>query len=599
MHLHVRADSCNATQPLANYLSIRSQGINAARRLAGTIQYTHLDADCTPWGYFSITPEYSKSFDHKKINRLLFGDTACKETQITVSGSLVPNRGENDWLAEYLYLPPDFQSSLRFKPTIDNFVFDIDLYLSLSEWWDGVYVALYAPFVHTRWDLHMQECIHNPGDQGYPGTYFSPQPITRNQLQNNVTQFMNGVRLPAVVQPKSFDLAATATTPQVTIALDPLEHAKMDCAHRSRSGMSEIRFITGWDFCVTPESHMGLALNVSAPTGNRPTGEYLFEPIIGNGHHWELSGGFNGHWTVWQREDECASVTFFIDSVVGHFFNAMQHRTFDLKNKPFSRYMLAERMDFSVTSTSLPNSLNYAGFTASRPGPDGQFVNEFTPVANITNITVSVGVDVIADLTALATVHWNALSWDIGYEFWARTCDDISLKPNVNPPLIQSWSLKGDSFVFGINDTVPEQPVIALSASESQATIHAGTNVIPNASTFDAAASNPSIDNPVAAQTGITPLSAYTGAPINTSVDPIYINIPQDLDACGARTAGMSSKLFTHLQYNGDPEKHCAWIPFIGIGGEVEWAHTGKKYDCLRTNVSQWGVWVKGGIAFK
>ena len=84
---------------------------------------------------------------------------------------------------------------------------------------------------------------------------------------------------------------------------------------------------------------------------------------------------------------------------------------------------------------------------------------------------------------------------------------------------------------------------------------------------------------------------------LTLSVDPIYINIPQDLDACASRTSGMSSKLFAHVQYNADPERHCAWNPFFGLGGEVEFAHSGNA--CLRTNVSQWGVWVKGGIAFE
>ncbi len=594
--IQIKASSCctNGVQPVAPYLSIRSQGVNTPRRLAGTLEYTHLPGDCNPYGYFSVAVEATGSFNHKNINKTLFG-TESEYNQITISGSQVAQRGPTDWLAEYFYLPPDYQSSLTFRPWITNFIVDMDLYVSLDQWWHNTYIALYAPFVHTRWDLGMQECIQNPGSDSYPSTYFAPQAIARNQLQQNFTQYINGIRIPAVEQPRS-----TATgAQQITIAMEPLTNAQMSCTRKIHTSMAEIRLVAGWDFIMDTDRHMGLAMHLGAPTGNRPTGIFLFEPIIGNGHHWEFGGGFNGHWDFWATEDECTYASFYVDAIVTHLFIATQKRTFDLKGKPFSRYMLTERMDYAYTNTFASNSLNYQGFTQSRPGPNGQFQDEYMPVANITTITVDVGVDVQAELTAFFTVVHNAWSFDVGYNFWARTCDDISLKPNKNPPLPQSFSLKGDAFVFGLVQGDPNNTALELGASESNATIHAGTNLSPSGNTsFNAGATNPNIDNPVPAQTPTTPLvNGVNGLQINTSVDPIYINIPQDLDACASRTSGMSSKLFAHVQYNADPERHCAWNPFFGLGGEVEFAHSGNA--CLRTNVSQWGVWVKGGIAFE
>lgn len=594
------ASSCctNSFQPVAPYLSIRSQGANAPRRLVGTLPYTHLPGDCAPTGYFSVTPEVTGTFNHKQINKILFG-TECDENVIAISGSQVAERGPNDWLAEYFYLPPDYQSTLSFKPWINNIIVDIDLYVSLDEWWHNTYIALYAPFVHTRWDLDMQECIQNSGFQEYPSTYFSPNAIQRNQLNGNFTQYVNGNRLPAIVQPTS-----TATNSDITIALQPLQRAQMSCRRKIHTGLAEIRLITGWDFWMCEDSHMGIAIHLGAPTGNRPKGEFLFEPIIGNGHHWEFGGGFNGHWTFWGTPDDCTNATFYFDSIVTHYFIATQKRTFDLKNKPFSRYMLATRtMDPVFTNTFTTGSLNYQGFTTSRPGPNGQFKDEFIPVANITTITVDVGVDVQAELTAFFELVHSCWTWDIGYNFWVRTCDDISLKPNKNPPLPQSFALKGDAFVFGFVQGSPINLAVQLSASESKATIHSGTNLSPTGnSSFDAGATNPNIDNPIPAVTPNPPglpiplVNGVNGLQINTSVDPIYISIPQDLDACASRTSGMSSKLFTHFQYNANPDKHCAWLPFFGVGGEVEWAHSS---GCLGTNVSQWGIWVKGGISFE
>jgi len=43
-------------------------------------------------------------------------------------------------------------------------------------------------------------------------------------------------------------------------------------------------------------------------------------------------------------------------------------------------------------------------------------------------------------------------------------------------------------------------------------------------------------------------------------------------------------------------ERESGNIPFLGVGGEIEFA--GKMCESYST-LSQWGIWVKGGIEFE
>ena len=45
-------------------------------------------------------------------------------------------------------------------------------------------------------------------------------------------------------------------------------------------------------------------------------------------------------------------------------------------------------------------------------------------------------------------------------------------------------------------------------------------------------------------------------------------NTEQDLDLQGARTGGLSNKIFVHLNYTA---WQCyPWTPYVGLGGEIE-----------------------------
>jgi len=613
--------SCGATTLIVP----RSQSVNAARELAGMTNHICIYDMEKFYGTFAITPEYTRSFKEDELTKCLFGPslTGCDAKNIRISGSTAANRGERDWLADYFGLPTDFESCLSFSPRITNFLVDFYLYLGLDEWLCGLFFFIHAPVVHTKWEINMCESIENPGTAGYETGYFAPTSVDRSVLRNSFSEFANGCT--------ALDLGNNVT-------IENLKYARISCDSKSDTGLSDIRFALGWNFFQDEEYHIGLGLMGAAPTGSRPDGDYLFEPIIGNGHHWELGGMAWGHAIFWRSECEEKFLSGWLQANITHLFKTRQCRFFDLKCKPNSRYMLAERLDTPV-ELLLANEMEDTVDGSQVPAQ--QFKNLYAPVANITEQQVDVSVAVQADIVAMLSYTSCGFTWDIGYNFWARTCQDIT--PSCDcPPRVENqlWGLKGNAYTYGFSDApsggMAELDVdtpVALSATQSCATIHAGTNV---ASGGIAANQNAVIDNREWAVAGEDqmatdllfnkPTTEPAGrAQTGTSKDPVIITCDQ-IDYDSGRTKGLSQKVFTHFSYAWLDNED--WTPYLGVGAEIEFAQDEKKCDrkdfcdlipcpgseqttnctttssctscddCLRCTVSQWGVWIKGGFSF-
>ena len=588
----ILASTAHAEQRVATSFNTRSISRNAARDLVGWTNYINKDSSAeVVYGALSLTPEYNHTFHGHTITRTLFGDNLigkdCAQ-HLKISGSQVVDRQPQDLLADYFYLPTDFESTVYFRPVIDNVILDFGFYLGLDAWAKGVYFVLHAPFAHTRWDLNIEENISNSGiNDSMPG-YFTPNGLMRNQLLDSFTGFVNGLTIENTEN----------------IAFEALNFAQMSTQRLVRSRMAEIRTAVGWNFFAQPTYHVGVNGQIAWPTGLRPDAEYLFEPLVGNGHFWELGFGLNGHYDFWRSQDELSHCSFYIDCNVTHLFRTRQARTFDLTRAgTLSRYMLA--MEMTSPAVNLQGNVGNI--------PSTQFNNDFLPVANITTLDVEVSIAIQADIVLLFNATHANWSFDFGYNYWGRSPDNITLRQNESFEE-KIFALKGDAHIFGYlpNSTTS----VALSATQDNATIHAGKNLPATGTTdqaiIDTAAKNPNIDFPEAAHT-----NPVVGAPenlvyapgiadapinfINTSVPPIFIT-RNDLDFNGAETSGSSNKLFYHLSYTWNDTTQ--WQPYLGFGGEVEWAH-GTKRNCKpcdthnpQSCASQWGLWVKTGATY-
>ncbi len=471
-----------------------------------------------------------------------------------------------------------------YKRQVDNLVIDFNYYLALNDWWRGLYFRIHAPVVHTRWDLNFCENVLNVGTSAYNPGYFNDQPlgVPRDNLLQNFEEFISGQRAPLL---------------EGSVSFEALQKAKMSPRRLVKTGVADLEFVLGWDIWQGKSYHFGINCRAAFPTGTRPEGEYLFEPIIGNGHAWVIGMGISSHYQFWNGGCK-RTAGVYIDANFTHLFSARQGRIFDIDTCGNSRYMLGAKIDTPVSD--------------SLQGPGGnlataQFQNLIRPLANLTTVDVDVTIGIQSDIAIIFDLTLGGLSLDVGYNFWMHNCERITWRNNCPLPFTNDniFALKGDAYLFGFDTANGDTPV-ALSSTERLATIHAGTNT-PIGTAFNTTQTlNPTIDNPQLASAdtgaGVNPLRAAPGTVLQqrTSIQPVVL-IPNEINFQGARTKGLSNRVVANISYTWT--EHCKWIPFIGCGGFAEFVPNSdilcsSDCSCTRTNINQWGVWLKGGASF-
>jgi len=641
------------------FIQWRSQGRNMARKLEGTTSYAVYQGDMdNTYGTFNIAVEYDQTFRGHQIAQCLFGDTlidlpntnnnnncsnSCDNNRgIVISGlnanGLGTGRAATELMAENFLLPRDFKSTISFSPKVQSVILDFDLFVGLDRWVNGLYFRLYGPVVWNKSKLEASENIITQGTAGYPQGYFDIiTAVPASSLFQSALNFFGGCQLPKYANE--------------AVTVQPLQFAKFsDCnlnnnmnnnncsnscngTSHHKTGFAELRGEFGWNY-IADKYRFLINIQAAAPTGTRPNAEFLLPAYVGNGRHWELGGGIGGSWMMWGSEDGERSFNFIVEADITHLFKANQKMTFDLKNKPLSRYMLAEQLGTPAADAALTTGTS----TFAAPSVEA---GVYMPVANFSTRDVKVGFGVQADLVAMFNYTHRGFSWDLGYNFWALSCSKISMPCNDNDcsnnnscnaniinPFPTNMALKGDASVIGYNPSDGSVAIFGLGATESGATIFTGTNAVAAnaASPVGNPLTNLGIDTATAALVPATPtnipLFVFNAnpaieTPIKTSTTPVFISI-NDLDVEGAKQRGLSNKVFTHFSYTWTDRDR--WVPYFGGGFSAEFGdHCGGNDDCNPTTVTtvttnnnngsgcnsckkcaltQWGVEIKGGVSF-
>jgi hypothetical protein len=618
----------------------RSQGRNAVRKLTGLTDKVHKYEKG-----FNVNiagqVEFDQTFRANAIANSLFGAdySGC---EIKIQGSQVADRDAKAWLADYFYLAPDYNSSFSITPKIQNALVDLDLYWGLDNIYEGLYVRLSGPITWTKWNLNFDEPCDIVTTGSYNAGYFDANVMFNNQLNQNFGDYAQGCS-PLNTNEIS-NLNSSAASYNIGVQFDGLQFAKIERCARTATGFAELRMELGYDFLETEKCHLGANFQLAAPTGGRRKATFAFDSVVGNGNHWEVGGGITGHYTFWKSQDETKKAGLYIDLSLTHINNAREQRTFDLCNRPNSRYMLAEKMAPVLYIDAATGN----GGTSLVAGPNNvlpvaQFDYLFTPVANLTSLNVNVRSNIQADLALMFNYTSNNWGLDIGYNYWARSAEKITTPDSSMPQCCPSlcgtsdknqWALKGDARVFGFNATtdadLPENSPAALSATQCGATIHQGTNAGFEDTSCTGASVNQNCGVDNAATAGLkanlliyelkfsTQVNASAGNLIKTSLQPLFINC---CDINFQQTKGSSNKIFAALNYTWD---NPVWVPYVGVGGSAEF---GSNVNCndscdgviapdcsescddtsccnqcctdpINVAVSQWAIWLKAGVSF-
>ncbi len=371
--------------------------------------------------------------------------------------------------------------------------------------------------------------------------------------------------------------------------IESLQYGRIPLCKQSITKFSDVFIALGYNAVCEPCGMLDVDVHVVVPTGTRSHARYLFEPQVGNGHHWALGVGLSARYDVVNHEHWCISA--HVDACVDHLFKTTQKRSYDLTpNGSGSRYMLLMDMIRMISVTQ--------GFSTT-PGQDllqQQYITRLLYAADATTLSSKIKIDVQADLVAKLSATYRQWYGEIGYNFWARSGEKLVCREQLQHKF---YGVKGDAQVYGFLDigiiTIP----LPLNATQSQATLHApqdGGNTTNNFvnSNADNAALMYNVGTPVAQTTAasLTNTGATSLAQVNGSDQAIVVTDADIHNCSGLSPRALSHKLFGAIRY--EFETACTQ-PYVSLGAEGEFSG---KTHCIKTAISQWGVWGKIGFNY-
>lgn len=530
---------------------------------------------------------YAESMKNNYIARCLFGADVLR-----LSGSEVPVREEGDWLADNFGLAPNFTGQIYFDPSIKNHMFDLSLRLEFGNWapcLDRLYLNLFTTLVYSRWSLGSCPVQQTPLVNEHNAQYSSFPPCYMSKDQ----------------APSAKDLETAFSGDYLFGDMQTKWHYNQILLNRTFKAVNfaDIHMMLGYDFFQKSWGHFGAFLMAVAPTGNHPSPSKVFEPIIGNGHHWEIGGGIDGHFNLWKCNDKC--LQFFLNAYATHVCNSTQMRTFDLQpgqnGAPGvgSRFLLLKEFDNNNLYTgNLINALNF------------------------TTREIKSSFALQGEVTTQLLFRWCNWTLGAGYNMYARSSENISQSANPCREYEgKHFGVKGTSGVCTF-DWVEGQPYAGnpcpkgYHATETLATRM--TNSTPPNNT-----SNQSVDNaqlqqiinanpPEVCITWNSPTTGAATTDVITAYDslisedgaftsaPIFVGPNASMQATSTDIdykpiqRQIAHSFFAHINYEFNDDCRC-FQPFLGLGGSVEFA---QQAQCKVCGTNQWSIWLNGGINF-
>lgn len=377
------------TLPLygTSFFATRSQGVNSALEALGWYQYINR-IDRGLHVAVVVAPVYSQAYKTGRIAEYFFGTDT-----LTISGSTVPSRGDDDILADYFGLPTDYSSTVYLSPYLHNTLLDSALYVR----YNGFYLYVHVPYAWTKSGIELHEDKGLTNDNAPYPQYYMAQGAVQPPAQS-FKQAMSGGYTWGNISPG-------------------LSFGKIAPNALHRHGVADVDVAIGWNFLRRERGIVGLALRFTAPTGNASTAEHLFEPMIGNGRHWQWGICFNAQGLIWEKDGE-QTLNFVVQTNVTTMLNADELRSFDLKrpNGFGSRYILAKQFNNDI----------YTGDTQ--------------PLINISTLPCKVRNAAQIDCTLMFAYEYMPYNACIGYNGWGRTGDGVTLKECLPG---DTWGLKG------------------------------------------------------------------------------------------------------------------------------------------------------------
>lgn len=563
---------CNLPAPQTMFLD-RPQGLDSAV-FFNPFYYECCDNHNITW-YWLADYRYRGTWDSQFLAPCLF-----QSSKLVFAGSEAGNLNENELVADYIGMAPGTRSTLCVKPQIQNHIFDFftrfDL-CNISNWFGNTWVALGTSLAYSNWNLkaHAITRITNDKFAEFPECYMGEKVYPS---ASSLERALKG----------NYEFGDMKT---------PWDYGKWKFNGQSKTRLANIDLFIGDDIIREKKFHVGLFLKTSAPTGNRPDPEFIFNPVVGNGHHWEFGGGLDSHWTFYNYDDECFQL--YLTGSITHLFKDTQWRTFDFKTAEVSS---GQCLSGALSRYILLEELN------SNNEYNGNIIN----AVNYTTREIKSSFGIQGDATF--RLQWRNNNWAVGlgYNVFGRSAESLS-----GSSFAPADSVKGKNYgIKGTNGTcarvystieekvLPEH--IELTATQSQTRM---SNIADQGINIQ---QQSYIDHPK----DVTEDQTFPVLNWNSPIPPTNLSIDEarksdravpvtkeDLLLQGI-PALITHKAFLNIAYQFDTCCHC-WQPFIGVGAEVEF---GQRLGCSRLcfpgeecdscEPRFWSIWLQGGMNF-
>ncbi len=116
-------------------------------------------------------------------------------------------------------------------------------------------------------------------------------------------------------------------------------YGKIASCSLSETKVADVEFKLGYEWLEHKPYHLESYIGFVAPGGNTPDAAYLWQPIVGNGHHVAFIWGARAGMDIWESEAGDRELRMEYGMQSEYLFSRRQKRSLDLKNKPWSRYL--------------------------------------------------------------------------------------------------------------------------------------------------------------------------------------------------------------------------------------------------------------------
>jgi len=342
--------------------------------------------------------------------------------------------------------------------------------------------------------------------------------------------------------------------------------------------LADVQLQLGYDFFKNESHHLGLYLKAVLPTGTEIDADYaayIFQPIVGNGKHFELGAGMSGHAELWNCDDRFLDIN--VDAYATHMFKHASFRTFDLEDKPLTRFALLKKLTKNPSANNISTS-NAVIPSGSQVGPAAEddtypYTGTLVAVGDVANgcydISAAVRGEAILDLT------YSCCDWKVGagYAFSGKSkeklCGD-SCAATTSAASGNYYGLKGISAV----NTIGFQVVIASTKYKTnggQTYISYNNDIDPtsNMYTYDVTINDKADDSADNLESSL--LSTF---PSNRS---------------GLMEAQILHRVFGHVDYTWSDS---CWMPSFGVVGSVSFS------TCSYKTAKNWDIGARLGCSF-